>query len=232
MMPSARHELLNAALGWVNHMRHRMGANPIDTWPKSIPGSENNCLIARAIRHDNDACMKVRIGSDTYMIEYREQLRPIRDMHSVRWAESGDPIRMSMDYQRSNGEHGELPHPCKKVVRMFDNGDLPEYIDEKEYRRRNEQATPPHLKGKLIDYGTSPLVHAEPGALTATMVHKSMEELWKSLGQDMMKPPSALAALCPVPAFPQVHYKAPDWASMLQSPEAPVKVLEEEPITV
>lgn len=224
MMPSAQQEFLHGALGWVNHVRHSMGAKPIPDFPKSIPGSESDCLLARAIKADNHNCIRVRIGTGSYQVEYRPRLRPRMEMCSTRYAESGDPISLSMDAPRMAGDQGELPYPCKKVVRMFDHGDLPQYIAEEETTRRNKHATPPHLQPpSLYDLHKQ---HEAKAGITATEVLASMQE--------------AFAGLCPVPPMPALKYvpelpkfvKTPNWAKLSEIPEAPVKVLAEEPITV
>jgi len=67
---------------------------------------------------------------------------------------------------------------------------------------------------------------ADEKPLTATEIQALMEEGFKSL--------------CPVPPMPALNFlpelpkfvKTPDWAKLSEIPEAPVKVLEEEPITV
>lgn len=214
MTPDVRREYLHEALGWVNHVRHSMGARPIPDWPKAIPGSERDCLLARAIKQDNQACHRVRIGSNHYEVEYLPPLRPRHEMCSTRWAESGDPISVSAVMPRMQGDQGQLPYPCGKVVRMFDNGELPQYISDEETKRRNMAATPPHLH--------TPVHLDKP--LTATEIGK----MWESMKYQVFSPPTALAALCPAPPMPEL-YKAPDWASMLKTPEAPVKAPTEEP---
>lgn len=221
MTPDAARETLNEALYWVNNLRHDMGASPLSDWPKSIPGSEYDCLLARAIKHENRHLIRVRIGCSSYHVEWLPPLRPRRTMCSTRWAESGDPISVSTEAPRREALERELPHACKRVVHMFDNGDLPQYIAREETDRRNKAATPKHLQGKPIAMLTDPVHLDKP--LTATEIG----EMWKSMAHQILPPPPALAALKPAST-----YFAPDWASMLKTPEAPVKVLEEEPIEV
>lgn len=216
MMPDGKQSYLNEALSWVNDVRHSMGAPPVGAWPKSIPGSERHCLLARAIREENRQLISVRISGSCYAIEYMTPHRAHLDC--VRYAYSGEPISVSTRMPERRHVEGELPHACKRVVRMFDNGDLPEHIDYEEMGKRNVAATPPHLKGTPV-----PPPPPTAGVITASMIEQSYKQLTQQFL--MPAPPPALAAICPVPA----EFDTPDWLSILKTPEAPVtKSLEEE----
>ncbi len=245
---------LQEALEWVNHLRTGpLQGPPIDELPKGVPGHTKECVIARALKLGIVGDLDVLVNTTTHMV--RIQRGPLvqgSNPHVVRKVieqfDAGD-MRHLIDYDTFNRMNPHGYQVQQSIAKPFDKllPQLAKFCPELKMTQHS------HVEvSQSFDTMMNVVTVKNPGEcpkslqLTATMVQHMQkvfeEQAWKALHPPMvydagkleaLKPGSIIKAWDPVEFKPAPsQYYAPDWAKMMQTPEAPVMAPIEEPAVV
>ncbi len=237
---------LQEALAWVNHMRTGpLHGDSLDELPKGVPGHTLECVFARALRMGIMPALKVQVNNASHMVHVEGGQAMIQggNPHVVREVirqfDAGE-MRHLIDYDtfRKMDPHGSLSQ--LNVAKPFDKlmPQLAKFCPELKMTQHSQVEV-----SQSFDTMMHVVTVKNPGEcpqslqLTATMVQHMQkvfeEEMQKALYPPMvydagkltpLKPGSIIKVWDPVEfAKPmKTQYYAPDWAKMMQTPEAPV----------
>ena len=242
---------LQEALEWVNHLRTGpLDGLPLGELPKGVPGHTKECVIARALKMGIVGDVDVLVNTSTHMVRIQrgplvQGSNPSVVREVIEQFDAGN-MRDLIDYDTyrrmdPNGNHMAQLNVAKPFDKLLPK--LAQFCPELKMTQHS------HVEvSQSFDTMMSVVTVKNPGEcpkslqLTATMVQhmqKMLEqEMEKALYPPMvydagklspLKPGSIINMWEPVEFKPApTQYYAPDWAKMMQTPEAPVMAPKEE----
>lgn len=237
---------LQEALEWVNHVREGpLGGLPLGELPKGVPGHTKECVIARALKMGLVGDVDVLVNTSTHMV--RIQRGPLvqgGNPHAVRKVieqfDAGD-LKHLIDYDtyRKMDPHGNLSQ--LNVAKPFDKlmPQLAKFYPELKFSHHSQVKVSQSFDSQMhVVTVKNPGECPKAVELTATMV-MHMQKVFEDQMQKQLYPPMMIGPAGQLTPLPSVwdpvefkpaksQYYAPDWAKMMQTPEAPVMAPTEE----